>query len=108
MDLGKIIDKVEQGRRKEIEETLEAAGRCRCTEYPPRGPEISGKPDDTPFDRCELRQVVYMIDLVLEEMRESLHNHGAINKLERRIAGLPGELTTQRQAFDWLVEHYHA
>ena len=74
------------------------------TIYPKNDPKISGKPDDTLFDRNEGYEVVYLINKLMMIWSYRFVNTG--NKIEKLIHDkLPSDQNTQEEVKDWIEQN---
>jgi hypothetical protein len=74
------------------------------TALPGDNPKISGVPDSTLFNRNEGYEVLYLINRMM--VGYSL-NIPSGQKIERMIrTGLPGEVRSQKNVYDWIVANW--
>ncbi len=72
--------------------------------YPQNDPRVSGKPDQTPFDRQEGNEVIYLINKLMILWEYRFASSG--NKMEKLIREqLPVEIITQEAVQKWLKEN---
>lgn len=73
----------------------------KWTVYIQHDPHISGRPDDTPFNKAEGNEVVYLINKLMGIWDYRFANTG--NKMEKLIHDkLPPEITMQQEVQLWL------
>jgi hypothetical protein len=76
----------------------------KWTVYPVNDPRVSGKPDNTPFNREEGNEVVFLINKLMILWDYRFHTSG--NKMEKLIREqLPAEILTQEEVQKWLKEN---
>jgi hypothetical protein len=69
--------------------------------YPHNDPHINGKPDDTPFNRTEGNEVVYLVNRLMIQWDYRFANTG--NKIEKLIHDkLPADILQQEEVQDWV------
>ncbi len=75
--------------------------------YADDDPRISGLPDDTPFNRQEGEEVLYLIHLLSDHLAYSVESFG--ERMERMIRqDLPETITTQAEALHWIKAHWRS
>ena len=74
------------------------------TLYPGTDPRVSGKPDETPFNRLEGNEVIYLINKMMVIWSFRFVNTG--NKIEKLIHDkLPADLVIQEEIQLWIKEN---
>jgi len=67
----------------------------------PNDPRTNGKPDETPFDKDEGNEVVYLINKLMALWDYRFSNTG--NKMEKLIHDkMPADVATQESVQQWL------
>ena len=73
----------------------------KWTTYVQHDPRVNGRPDDTPFNKEEGNEVVYLINKLMALWDYRFANTG--NKMEKLIHDkLPAEISTQEDVQQWL------
>jgi len=76
----------------------------KWSEYSKVDEKISGKINDTKFNRNEGNEVVYLINKMMMQWNYRFTNTG--NKMEKLIREkLPNHLETQLEVQDWVQQH---
>ena len=74
----------------------------KTTVYQIGDSKISGFPDDTPFDKFEVEEVLYIINEVRSKL--TILNPIYVDIMERFIRlFMPKHIVTQIQAFNWII-----
>lgn len=74
------------------------------TEFPEHDPRVHGEPSETPFNRHEGEEVVYMIRVMCEKY-PFLAVRSFCNRIEQLLHNqLPPEKETQIDVFVWLLD----
>jgi hypothetical protein len=73
----------------------------KWTAYVQHDPRVNGRPDDTPFNKEEGNEVVYLINKLMALWDYRFSNTG--NKMEKLIRDkMPPEITKQEEVQQWL------
>ncbi len=76
----------------------------KWTSYIQHDPRVTGRPDDTPFDKNEGAEIVYLINRLMILWDYRFANTG--NKMEKLIHDkLPEAITKQENVQQWLKEN---
>lgn len=66
-------------------------------------PKFNAKPDNQPFDRDDLYEVIPMLEAVMDEI--GVDDGGILEKIEEAmLMQMPSFITTREQVFDFLVD----
>ena len=69
--------------------------------YPANDPHVTGKPDETPFNKEEGNEVIYLINKLMILWDYRFANTG--NKMEKLIHDkLPATVITQKEVLTWI------
>jgi len=76
----------------------------KWTSYASNDPRINGRPDDTPFNKEEGNEVVYLVNKLMTVWDYRFSNTG--NKMEKLIHDkLPEQITKQEEVQRWIKEN---
>lgn len=64
-------------------------------------PKFSGKPDNTPFDRDDLFEVLPMFTAVMNQLETD--QAIVLYKMEELLNHMPGFINTREEVFDYLL-----
>ena len=73
----------------------------KWSNYTPNDPHVNGRPDETPFNKEEGNEMVYLINKLMALWDYRFTNTG--NKMEKLIHDkMPVDISTQEQVQQWL------
>jgi hypothetical protein len=76
----------------------------KWSSYPVNDPHVNGKPDETPFNKEEGNEVIYLINKLMILWDYRFSNTG--NKMEKLIHDkLPTNISSQNEVLLWIKEN---